>query len=100
MRTLVNMATFTIESVESDLLNYSDFEEVASVSRAKSFVTAANRWFILAPQSSSNQSSSLTFDTEAVKELRRRAQDYIGANESVNGASSSVNFLSVNHGFR
>ena len=95
------MATHTLETVEAQLLDYSDFEEVGSVSRAQSLVTAANRWLILAPQSSSNQSSSLTFDTDAVKELRRRAQQYASANATTtSGASSSVNFLSVNHGFR
>jgi hypothetical protein len=50
----------TIATVEADLVEYADFEEVASVSRAKLFVTAAKRWLILRPESASNQSSSLS----------------------------------------
>lgn len=94
------MATYTLETVEADLLEYADFEQVASVSRAKLFITAASRWLILAPQSSSNQSSSLTFDTDAVKELRRRAQDYVTTQATTNSASDSVRYLSVCEDFR
>lgn len=94
------MATHTLESVEASLLDYSDFEEVGSVSRAKSLITAANRWLVLSPQSSSNAGSSLSFDTDGVKELRRRAQQYVAANATTNGASDSVRHLSICEDFR
>lgn len=95
------MATYTLETVEADLLEYADFEEVASVSRAKLFVTAANRFVILAPTSESNQSSAMSIDMEGVKETKRRALAFIRANaDTSSGAQSGVNFLSVNHTFR
>jgi hypothetical protein len=84
-----------IADIESDLLEYADFEEVASVARAKSFITAAKRWLILRPTSASNQSSSLSMDTTKVESMLRRAQDFVAANS--NGA---VRFLGAGENFR
>jgi hypothetical protein len=39
-----------IFDVEEALIANADFEEAASVSKAKAFVTAARRWLILKPQ--------------------------------------------------
>lgn len=94
------MATHTIESIEADLLEYADYESVRSVPRAKLFVTAANRWLILSPQSSSNQSSSLTFDTGAVQAMLARAQRFVAANETSNGTTGNTRFLGVGVDFR
>ena len=82
-----------IADIESDLLEYADFEEVASVARARLFTTAAKRWLILRAESASNQSSSLSIGKSFVESMLKRAQDYVSAN-ATNG-SSGVRHLSV-----
>lgn len=95
------MATFDLEAVETDYLTYADYEEVSSVSRARLFVTAATRLLYLAAQSASNQSSSLSIDTDAIKQEKTRARAFIQANaKRSNGSSAQVSFYSVGHDFR
>jgi hypothetical protein len=90
-----------IADIESDLLEYADFEEVASVSRAKSFITAANRWLILRAESASNQSSSLSIGKNYVESMLKRAQDFVAANPATSGAGGgSVRFLGAGSNFR
>jgi hypothetical protein len=89
-----------IADIESDLLKYADFEEVASVSRAKLFITAANRWLILRPETASNQSSSLSMNKNLVQDLLRRAQDFVAANDSGSGSAGGVRFLGAGTNFR
>jgi hypothetical protein len=88
-----------IADIESDLIEYADFEQVSSVARAKLFATAAKRWLILRPSSASNQSSSLSMDTTKVENMLRRAQDFIAAN-SPSGSGGGVRFLGVGSNFR
>lgn len=85
-----------IADIEDDLLEYADFEEVASVQRAKLFITAAKRWLILRPDSASNQSSSLSVGKSFVETMLRRAQDYVAANQTLAGGGRGlVRFLSA-----
>lgn len=93
------MATYTIESVEQTLLDNADFEENASVAKAKAFVSAAKRWLILSPESSSNQSSSMSWSKQIVVDLMRRAEAFVVANDTSN-TGGRVRFLSVNSDFR
>jgi len=88
-----------IADIEADLLEYADFEEVASVSRAKSFITAAKRWLILRAESASNQSSSLSIGKNYVDDMHNRAQAYVAANDT--GATvGGVRFLGAGVNFR
>lgn len=90
-----------IADIEADLLEYADFEEVGSVSRARLFITAAKRWLILRPESASNQSSSMSMSKSVVADLLQRAQNYVSANASTtSGASGGVRFLGVGGSFR
>jgi len=89
-----------IADIESDLLEYADFEEVASVTRAKSFITAAKRWLILRAESASNQSSSLSIGKNYVEAMLKRAQDFVAGNDSTGGAVGGVKFLGVGENFR
>ena len=86
----------TLADIEADLLDYADFEQVGSVSRAQSFVTAANRWLILKADSASNQSSSMTIGKNYVSDMLKRAQAFVTANSS----SGSVSFLQPGSFFR
>lgn len=95
------MATYTIATVESDLLEYADFEEVASVARARLFVTAAKRWMILRADSAASQSQSMTIGKAYVENMLIRAQDYVTANaDTDSGAIGGVRFLGVGGSFR
>lgn len=75
-----------IADIEADLLDYADFEEVGSVARARSFVTAANRWLIGRAESASNQSSSLSIGKNYVDNMLKRAQAYVAQNASTGRA--------------
>ena len=86
-----------IADIETDLLEYADFEEVASVSRAKLFVTAAKRWLILRADSASSQSQSLTLGKQFVADLLTRANSYVAANTTT---SSRTRFLHVGGQYR
>ena len=86
----------TLADIEADLLDYADFEQVGSVSRAQSFVTAANRWLILKADSASNQSSSMTIGKNYVSDMLKRAQAFVMANSS----TGSVSFLQPGSFFR
>lgn len=85
-----------IADIEADVLDYADFEEVGSVARARSFVTAANRWLILRAESASNQSSSMSIGKGHVEGILRRAQAYVQANSSM----GDVRFLQPGGFFR
>jgi len=89
-----------IADIETDLLEYADFEEVASVSRARLFVTAAKRWLILRAESASNQSSSMSIGKSFVENLLKRAESYVAANATTSGANSRTKFLHVGSNFR
>lgn len=86
-----------IAEIESDLLEYADFEEVASVPRAKRFVTAAKRWLILRAESASNQSSSMQLGKAHVETMLARAQEFVQINDR---PSRNVRFLGVGSGYR
>lgn len=87
----------TIDEVIDTLLDNADFEAAQSVSKAQSLVTAAVRYFILVPQSQSDQGSSMAISTTTVENLMKRAQAFVAANRTPVGA---VRFLSVTEGFR
>ena len=90
-----------IADIEADLIDYADFEEVGSVSRARSFITAAKRWLILRAESASNQSSSLSIGKSFVETMLKRAQDFVAANDTVaGGGRGSVRFLGAGRSFR
>ena len=86
-----------IADIEAELLPLCDFEEVGSVSRAKRFITLANQWLFLRPESASNQSSSLSIGKNYVESMLKRAQDFVAANSTSGG---NVRFLGAGSNFR
>lgn len=89
------MATPDIATVEQTLLDNADYDVTSSVTKARAFVTAARQWLILSPQSSSNQSSSMSWDTATIRDMMAGANSFIAIN-----AASSVRNLSVGSGWR
>lgn len=90
---------YDLLDVQELLVEYADFEEANSVARAKLFITNARRWLILCPESSSEQGSSLGMSKSTVVDLMKRAQDFIVANDTSNGAGR-VRFLGAGINFR
>jgi hypothetical protein len=88
----------TIDEVIDALLDNADFEAAQSVSKAASFVTAATQYFILTPQSQSDQGSSMAISATQIENLLNRARAFVSANRTNSG--SAVRFLSVSGGFR
>jgi hypothetical protein len=92
--------SYDLADIEDDLLEYADWEEQASVTRARSFITAANRWCILKADSASNQGSSLSINKAWVMQMLARAQSFVSAADTASAAKSRVRFLGVTQGFR
>ena len=86
---------YPLTQVQEDLLDNADFEESGSVSKAKAFITAAKRWLILRPQSSSHQGNSLSMDVNQVRQMLSRAQSYVAANDTSSAANSNTRFFSA-----
>lgn len=89
------MAAPTITEIFDEMIDFADFEEAASVSRAKGFVTAAKRYLLAAPQSQADQGSSMTLSVSQIENLLKRAIDYTAAH-----SVERVSFLNVGAKFR
>ena len=90
--------TYTVEQIEQTLLDNADFEEAGSVTKAKSFVTAAKRWLILRPNTASAAGNSLTLNSAQVESMMQRAQEFIAANDTT--GSSRTRFLGMDGFYR
>ena len=89
----------TIDEILDALSDNADFEEVGSVARARSFITAARR-FLSLPSSQSDQGSSLGYTPQVVQQEMALARQYVAANQDPTSATSQVRFLSAAEGFR
>jgi len=86
----------TLDEIITTLQDNADFEEVGSVSKAKSFETAAKRWLITAPSSTSKADASLSMNSQQVYDLMLRARHFISVNDSSNNnRHPRTNYLSV-----
>lgn len=94
------MAAASLDTILDNLNDYADYEEVASVSRAKSFITAAKR-FLQLPSSQSDQGSSLGYTHASVEKMLQHARAYVAANDTVsNTRNARVRFFSVGSDYR
>lgn len=93
------MAAATLSEILDNLNDYSDYEELGSVTRAKSFITAAKR-FLQLPNSQADQGSSMGYDHASVRELLQHARAYVAANDESSSTNAGVRFFSFQQGFR
>jgi hypothetical protein len=93
------MAAPTIDEIYETVVDYADFEEVGSLSRAKTFITAAKRFLIANPASQGDQGSSISMSVTQIENLLKRAMDYVSATDT-SSANSRVTHLHVGRGFR
>ncbi len=92
------MAAVDLDTILDNLNDFSDYEEVASVSRAKSFITACRR-FLALPSSQSDKGSSMGYDQSNVLEMMRQAQVYV-TTETAASDSGGIRHLGIGSGFR
>lgn len=90
----------TIDTVIDNLLDNADFEESASVAKARAFITAATQFLILSPQSQSDQGSSLTMSVQQIENLLKRARSFVEQTDTSSATSTRVKFLTAAEGFR
>jgi len=89
------------ETVQTTLLDSMDWEETLSVSKARTFITAARRYLVLCPTNSSQAAGSIGFDLSELKDQIKAAQDFIRDNDTAaNAGGGGVRFLGVGVGFR
>lgn len=95
------MAEGTLTELRDALWDNASFEEDASVSKAKAFITAATRWLALEPGQQSDQGSSLSYSPAQIEKLLQRARQFAANNpSSTNSNNAGVRFLSAAEGFR
>lgn len=89
--------SYTITGLQDTIMDNADFRESESVAKAKAFATAVARYLVIAPESSSDQSTSMTLGRSELVKLRADAIAMIAAN---NTSSGSVQHLGVGYRFR
>lgn len=90
----------TIEQIQDDLSDYADYEELASVSRARTFITACIRFLQHATQQA-DQGTSLVYDAQSIRELLKHARAFVQANDTgTDGRGVGVRTIGPSSGFR
>ena len=90
------MSTYTtVTAASAAVLLNMDFEEVASVSKAKAFISAAKAWLFLTPESASDSSSAVTVGRDQLRKDISRAQDYVDAFDIDSAAGSKVSYFDM-----
>ena len=91
------MATHTLASVQQTMLDNADYSNPASVTKARLYVIACERYRILFPSASSGGGTSVAYDLNQISAMQAKAEAFIRANSSPSGR---VKFLSVSDDFR
>ena len=89
----------TVTEVLEDFQTYSDYDEVGSVSRAKSFRTAARK-LLGFPSEASRNGNKLVYDREWVAEQLRSVDSWLAENDTTSTDTSNFNILTVDSDFR
>jgi hypothetical protein len=81
----------TLEACHAAYLEFADYAEVGSVSRARQFATACRRLVLLLPKSGGHAGANLALNPEMVQGELQRALGWIAANDTA--ANSGVTHL-------
>lgn len=87
------MPTYTPVEIVNNFNDYADWEEEASVSRAKSFITWANRLLAL-PDEIRREQTTMGSDKSVILDLIKSARIFI-ANSADTSNQNGVSFFSV-----
>ena len=91
----------TIDTVYTALLDNADWQSDNSIVKAKAFVTAAKKFFILSPaQSASPGGFSMSMSVQQIKQLHDEAASFVASNASSANGGSSISIMGAKHGFR
>jgi hypothetical protein len=93
------MVAPSLDEIYESLIDYADFEEVGSVSRAQTFATAAKRYILASPSAQSDQGSSATLSVAQIEALLHRALNFISTNSTA-ANNARVSFLGPGEYFR
>lgn len=93
------MAAPTVTEILDDLGDYADYEEVNSVARARTYMTACRR-FLALPSSQSDQGSALGYSSQFIQQELEFARRWIAQNDTSSRSQGSSRFLSAREGFR
>ena len=93
------MVANSIEDLETAIETNASWEEDGSLSKAKAFVTAVRRYLMRYPNSSSNQSSSMSFDFNVIQSQLLLAKQYIALNDTASASNTRVRFFDAS-GYR
>lgn len=87
-----------LDDVMDELLDNADFEASGSLSKAKAFVTAAVRYFILVPEESQDhEGNRQRMGHQLIHNLLADARAFVAANDT---SRSQVRFLGPGSDFR
>ncbi len=90
----------TLDEVITSLVDNADWEATQDVAKARAFVTAANRYLILMPSSSSEPGGfQVSMNVGEVRTLLERASLFV-ASMATNQNSTGVVHLRIRPGFR
>lgn len=89
----------TITEILDDLADYADYEEVNSVARARTYMTACRR-FLALPSSSAEQGSSAGYTPQLIQQELEFARRWVAQNDTSSRSRGGSRFLSAKDGFR
>lgn len=93
------MAAPTVSELLEAIGDYADYEELASVSRARIYLTACRR-FLALPSSQSDQGSAMGYTPQVIQQELEFVRRWIAQNDTSSRGGGSVRFLSAGEGFR
>lgn len=93
------MTAPTVTEILDNLADYADYEEVNSVARARTYMTACRR-FLALPSSSAEQGSSAGYTPQLIQQELDFARRWVAQNDTSSRSQGGSRFLSAKDGFR
>lgn len=89
------MATPTYDEIVTAYLDNADYEESASVSKCRSFITACRRLLLELPKQSSHTGASVSLNPELIADEMRRAQSWLASADTTANPNGGVRHISL-----
>lgn len=91
----------SIDDIIAALLDNADWQSDNNIAKAKLFVAAAKKFFILSPQSSTSPGGfQMSMSVQQIKQLHDEASSFIVSNSESASGGASVTIMGARHGFR
>lgn len=79
--------TATIATVHAALIDNAGYEESASPSMCRAYITALKQWMLFNPQSVSQMGASVTHDLQTLRAMLEDAQAWLASNDTTAAAA-------------